>query len=217
MAVVESTKYTSIISLIIAIFELLGKAISFGEKVKRGFASEGLYRYRNYESTLELLDGKGRKAIFRKDFEIEFIQDPITSITDIGWVDGKGPLDYQISPGRLADQYKSGHRWHLLISLRRSMHRGDKEKFQVRWKIRDGFLKPDGYWQTDITHRFDTLSVSVVFPKSRPPKEWFVEEANKKRTYTGGEKTKLADGRWKITWKLNNPTLFEQYILRWDW
>ena len=60
-----------------------------GKKVMRGMANEGIYETLEYESTLEIQNRKGTKAIFNKRKKIRYLQDNISAYQDYGWGDGK--------------------------------------------------------------------------------------------------------------------------------
>jgi len=180
----DPNKLSAFIGVFLSLFELGGKLWGFGSKVMRGFSSEGMYEVLNYESVLEILDKNGKKAKFRKRMDVRYLQDNIIAFPDFGWADGEGPLEYKISPGVPVDRYKSGHRTYVVISLRENRKRGDTDEFNIEWQIKNGFLKKDAYWQTDISHKFDHFAVSLILPKERPPYNVFVEEANRKRRYS---------------------------------
>lgn len=179
----DPSKLTSLISLLITSFELIGTAIKYGGKVKRGFSNEGIYKVLVYQSSLEILGSSGKHAIFKKKMVIKYLQDNVNTFTDFGWSDGKGLLNYQVSPGHPVDQYKSGHREYVLISLRKRKRRGEINNFRMQWDIQDGFLKPSAYWQTDVTHHFSRMVINVILPKNRPPRNCYVEEINTKKIH----------------------------------
>lgn len=199
--------------------EIFSEAWKFGRKVLRGLASEGMYEVLDYESTLELHDVKGTRATFQKQMKVRYLQDEIIAFQDYAWGDGKVLLDYKTSRGREVDRYRSGYKTYILLSLREVRNRGDEDEFQVQWKIKDGSLKPDGYWSTFVSHRMKHVQVNVIFPISRPPTRLFLEESNRKKTQILGNehRKRLPDGRWWVTWETEKPKLYEMYVLRWDW
>jgi hypothetical protein len=50
------------------------------------------------------------------------------------------------------DRYRSGHKTTVLISRREVKDRGDVDKFNIEWGIRQGFLRRTGYWETHVMH-----------------------------------------------------------------
>ena len=199
--------------------ELIGDLWKIGKKVIRGLSNEGMYEVLDYETTLELHDPKGHKASFTKREKVRYLQDNIIAYQDQAWGDGEILVGYKCSPGVPVDQYRSGHVTHILISLRDVKNKGDITDFQIEWNIHRGFLKPDGFWETEINHRTSQAKVQVIFPKTRPPQKVCIIEKNMRRTYDLGvdAKNRLPDGRWLISWEKKNPRLYERYILAWEW
>lgn len=213
----DPSKLSALFSTVLSMFEVGGRLLAMGVKLLRGFSSEGMYEILDYDSTLELLDIHGKNAKFNKNMVIRYLQDDIVSFSDFGWSDGQGLLGYKISPGVPVDRYKSGHRNYVLVSLRQRKTKGETDRFNIEWKIKDGFLLKDGYWQTDVTHKFGKMRLTIIFPRGCPPRRAFVEESNISRNHPIGQEhfRFLPDGRIKLSWATNKPRLYEQYIFRW--
>jgi hypothetical protein len=180
---------------------------------------EGMYEVLEHEARLELQDTKGRKAVYYKRQRVRFLQDNIIAYQDQAWGDGEIFADYKCSPGVPVDRYRESHRWRVLISLRETKNRNDVEEFHIERTIRDGFTKDVEDFQTEIAHTTRKLSLSVVFPRNRLPKEVLLIEQNAARTKVLGPSNRLTlpDGRQQVVWRTDNPRLFEAYILRWKW
>lgn len=179
----------------------------------------GLYEVLSHEVTLELKDGKGKKAIYRKQQQVKFLQNNVIAYYDMAWGDGDIFADYQCSPGIPVDRFRDGYRYNILISLRETKNRGDTTTFNIKRVIMDGFTQSDELFQTDVNHRMHHLSISVIFPKSRLPKDVMLLELNtnrSKRLDTHNLK-KLPGGRYKYMWETDSPRLFESYVMRWKW
>jgi hypothetical protein len=199
--------------------ELLGELLKYGRKALRGLTNEGVYETLDYESTLEIHNSKGTRATFSKRKKIRYLQDNIIAYQDYGWGDGEILLNYRTSRGKPVDRYRSGYKTYILLSLREVKNRGDVDEFNIEWNIRQGFLTQDGYWATDISQRTKRIKVNIIFPKSRPPLRTFIEESNRQRSRELGPETrrKLTDGRWRVTWEMKKPKLYEIYTIRWTW
>lgn len=187
--------------------------------VVRRLRGEGLYRVLAYTTVLELMDSKGHKAKLRKWEKVKYLQDNIFAFQDQAWGDGKILIDYDCFPGVAVDRYRLGFKTHILISLREVRSKGDIDNYTVTWKIRDGFLKPTGFWGTEVCHDTDFIRGEVIFPKTRPPKQVFLIEKNRQKTHVLDTEIakQLPDGKWIIGWELSKPKLHEQYILKWFW
>ena len=217
--IVKSAIQPIISSLGLSWFEIAGELWKVGRKVMRGLASEGMYEVLDYESTLELHDRGGKRATFKKRLKIRYLQDDIIAFQDYAWGDGEILLNYKTSRGKAVDRYRSGYKTYILLSLREVRNKGDIDEFNIQWDIRDGFLLPDGYWAASASHRMKKLRVNIIFPRSRPPQRLLLEESNRRRTRILGRdvQKRLADGRWRVTWEMKKPRLYELYTIRWDW
>jgi hypothetical protein len=179
----------------------------------------GLYEVLEYESTLELLDRKGEKAIFKKRQKVRYLQDNIIAYMDQAWGDGQFLLDYRCSPGAAVDKYRFGHKTYILISLREVKQRGDSDEFIIERKIKNGFLRRQEQWETDINHPTRQVAIRLIFPKGRPPlRVALVENIRQKTTLVDdSNQRQLPDGRWLVDWETNDPRLNERYVLKWEW
>lgn len=179
----------------------------------------GMYEVLDYETTLELCDLEGKVAAVRKKEKVRYLQNNVIAFQDQAWGDGKILLDYHCSPGKPVDRYRWGHKHHILISLGQVKSRGDKDEFQISWRIRRGFQSPTGFWATEISHPTKHIAVHIVFPKARPPKTALVLEKNRQKTEVLQKESfkRLREGNLSIFWEKNAPKLYEQYILKWEW
>jgi len=200
-------------------FQLLGRIWKIGRKIVRGWSREGVYEVLDYECQLELKDKKGNLATIQKREKIHYLQDYITSYQDQAWGDRNVFLNYRCSPGLPVDEFRLGHKTYKLISLRESRNKGDTDEFHIEWDMQRGFLKSTGFWGTAISHRTKKVIVKVVFPKDRPPLHISIVESNLQRTRDLAKDAQklLPDGRTMITWENENPRLYENYVLKWEW
>ncbi|MFC1878927.1 hypothetical protein ACFLZW_03340 [Chloroflexota bacterium] len=221
----EDNPITNYLSRLILYFlglpwsEIIGELWKSALKALRGQANDGMYEVLDYETTLELRDPGGKKATLKKREKVRFLQDNIIAYQDQAWGDGEYLRNYRCMPGKPVDRYRAGYKTYILISLREVKNRGDVGQFKFEWGIQNGFLKPDGFWATEISHRTKRIQVDVIFPKSRPPTSVSIFEKNSGRTHSLGEDaiTQLPNRKWQVTWKKSKPRLYEQYLLKWNW
>jgi len=180
---------------------------------------KGLYEVLDYEATLELKDKRGKRACVRKYEKVRYLQNNIVAFQDQAWGDGKVLINYRCTPGFPVDTYRSGYKNYILISLREVKNRGDVDEFHIDWEIHQGFLRPTGFWASEISHYTDKIKMRVIFPKTRPPLHATILEKNHQRTLTLSKDSflHLPDGKWEVTWERIRPRLYEQYILSWEW
>ncbi|MGB6680262.1 MAG: hypothetical protein WBF08_02915, partial [Candidatus Bathyarchaeia archaeon] len=98
--------------------EIVGEMWKAGRKMIRGLSNEGTYEVLDYETTLELLDHKGKQASLKKREKVRYLQNYILAYQDQAWGDGKILQDYRCTPGKPVDRYRTGYKTHILISRR---------------------------------------------------------------------------------------------------
>jgi hypothetical protein len=179
----------------------------------------GTYDVDHYSATLEILDSKGKRAIYTKREQIRFLRDQAFAIQDQAWGDGNIFADYRCSPGCIVDKYQEGYRWYVVISLRRNYKKGDQEELFIERTIEDGFTTANETFQIQIDHPTKELNATIIFPRTRLPKQVFIVENNFKQSQQLGpeHETHFPDGRVSYTWKVTKARLFEGYIFKWEW
>jgi hypothetical protein len=191
------------------------------ELAGRFFQSEvsGLYEVLEYESTLELKDAQGKRAVFSKRQKVRYLQDSIIAYQDQAWGDGEILLGYHCSPGVPVDRYRLGHKTIILISLRQVKPSNSQDEFYIQWGIRNGFLKPEEQWETEISHSTRRLKMTLIFPKGRGPEQLSIIEASTQlsRPLMADGLREMPDGRWQASWEVLKPKQYERYILKWAW
>lgn len=198
---------------------ILGDAWKVFRKILRGLSQEGVYEVLDYRSSLRILDVSGKTAQYIKEKKVRYLQDDVIAYQDHAWGDGKILLNYQCSPGKAVDKYRSGYKTNILISLREIKNRGDVDKFHIQWDMKNSFLKKEESWSTLITQRTKKITIEVTFPIRRKPYHVILEESNRRRTQYLSKDSfhHYSDGRIKVSYTIKHPRLYEHYVLRWNW
>ncbi len=180
---------------------------------------DGVYEILDYDSTLELMDERGKMAVFRRTQKVKFLQDNVIAYQDHAWGDGELFVEYSCSPGVAVDEFQDGDRWTVLISLRETKNKGDIVDFYISRIVRDGFTKDDEWRQTEIQFPTRRLRMSVIFPKERWCQRAVIQEKTRNRTLILGPAhfMHLPDGRQILTWEKKRPAQHETYTLKWQW
>ena len=150
-----------------------------------------------------MLDGKGKKAVFRRRQKVRFLQDHVIAFQDHAWGDGDVLAEYKISSGVEDDRYRDGDRWNLLISLRETKSCGDIEEFYIERTVRGCFTQPSEWRQTEIWLKTRRVRMAIIFPKSRPCKRAILHRRSSNRTTElhGDYLQLLPDGRQIVAWE----------------
>ena len=180
---------------------------------------QGMYEILDYDTTLELLDVKGKTAVFKKQQRVKFLQDHILAFQDYAWGDGEIFAAYHCSPGVVVDRYQEGDRWNILISLCETKSAGDITDFYIERKVKDTFTGPEEWRQIEIRHPTRRLKVAIIFPAGRRCRRAILQQRSRhKSTVLGPEHfADLPDGRQMLAWEARNIRQFEIYTIRWTW
>src|SRR5262249_6737323 len=150
----ENPSSSSLLSLLSILLnsDLIRTLVSAVVQLWNASRYRGTYKVEHHQVTLDLIDNGGRTAIYTKRQRMIFLQDNVFAIQDQAWGDGDIFAGYRCSPGVAVDRYKEGYRWKILISLRRTHNRGEREELVIERTIKDGFISPVGNFQTQIDH-----------------------------------------------------------------
>lgn len=179
----------------------------------------GAYEILDYEAVVELVDTKGKLALFKKRQRVKFLQNSIIAFEDYAWGDGDILADYKCTPGVVVDKYKEGERWNILISLRDTKSVGDVEQFHIQRTVKGTYIKDEEWLQTEIRRHTQRLKMSVIFPQKRACKHAvLVQRSANRSTELGPEHfDTLPDGRQMVSWETAHAKGYEIYTLKWHW
>ena len=179
----------------------------------------GMYAILDHDSTLELVDREGEKAILTRRQVVRFLQDNVVAIHDHAWGDGELFAEYKCQPGVPVDIYEDGSKHNVLISLRETKNRGDVIELWIERGISRGFLAQDEWFETEIDHWMKKLKLSIIFPKARHCRRATLSRRSTGKTtlLSPDRFALLPDGRQKLTWETTRPKLHDRYTLKWRW
>lgn len=190
--------------------------------VKRLFkrrTNRGLYEILSYDVTLDLPDPTGKTAVFRRRQKVRFLQDHVIAYQDEAWGDGDVLAGYRCSPGVPVDQFKTGSRHLILISLRETKNRGDIVEFNIERTVKNGFTQNAEWLEAETCYPTRRLRVQIVFPEGRECQGAKLIERRRDRSTELGQKYfgKRRDGRQTLTWLKKRPVQGESYTISWVW
>lgn len=199
--------------------EFLQKMTQLWKRLGMMLSPGGIYEVLEYESTLELNDGRGVGAHYSKREKVRYLQNNIIAYQDQAWGDGEILLDYRSTPGKAVDFYRSGRKSIILISIQNIRQFGEIDEFHIEWDMKNCFLGERESWETSIDHPTRKIRLNIIFPQKRLPRRvLLIEDSRHKSVLIGDEfLIQLTDKRWMVHWEIGRPRLHERYILQWDW
>jgi hypothetical protein len=130
------------------------------------------------------------------------------------WGDGNLLAQFEVAGARYLGEQSDGPRRVQLLGLDGpAAKRSATLRFTRR--IRNGFLKPDEYFESSVQRPTRQLRVTVLFPKARPPKLAYLVGTSGKSL--SQPRVTLRQGRASLRWALQSPRLGSVYSLRWAW
>ena len=90
----------------------------FRQKWVRRHQPQGLHEIIDDGSTLELMDPKGKLAVFKRRQRVKSLPDYINIFPDYAWGDGQIFADYKCSSGQIMDHCQEADCWNSLCSRR---------------------------------------------------------------------------------------------------
>jgi hypothetical protein len=66
-----------------------------------------MYEVLRYEAKLGLKDRGGKRATFKKQEKVRYLQDNVIAYRDQAWGDGEILINYRCIPGTPVDRYRS--------------------------------------------------------------------------------------------------------------
>ena len=165
---------------------------------------------------LDVVDGRGRTAIYTKREHIRFLRDNITSIYDYGWGTGDAFASHRVKPGHVVERRQVGSRYRSLILLPEPQNKGDEMTFTVRrlWK---GSLKGRPNWlEAEVHHNMRHLALGVTLPRGRRMKS--ARLFDRKGPMKPDPRVNVtAQGRHRVQAEISKPIVGNCYTLEWDW
>lgn len=165
---------------------------------------------------LDVVDARGRKAIYTKRERIRFLRDNITSIYDYGWGTGNTYASHRVKPGRVVERRRLGSRYRSLVILPEPQNKGDEMTLTVRrlWK---GTLKGRPNWlEAEVHHKMQHLELVVMLPRGRRMQS--ARLLDRKGPVKPDPRVNVtAQGRHRVQARITKPVLGNCYTLEWDW
>ena len=175
-----------------------------------------LYEIKDYQAGLEVLDAKGKRAIYTKRERLRFLRNDVTSLYDYGWGTGEAFASHRVHPGRIVERQKIGSRHRSLVVLPQPKHAGDEMTLSVRRLWKNTLTGHNGWLEMEVYHPTRRARLSVTLPRSRPVRSARLVET-RRRSSLPLQATTISDGRQRLQWSTTALQVGDRYTLEWDW
>jgi hypothetical protein len=173
----------------------------------------------------------GTKARLEKTKRIMLLV-PLILIKEFWWGDGKPPKhgDFTLTGAAqgIGRNFRQGSRRIVEIILDRQYAKGEELEYSYVKQLWDAFKSSTEWVETSIVSETNQLILAVVFPHTRVfksakairqigdlGKEYSL---NRIKSEEGDFRIELLeDGRSKLVWTIEKPTIGGTYTIEWDW
>ncbi len=168
------------------------------------------------DEELDLQDPRGERAVLYRRQRVKLLTSEPAIIRDLCWGEGNPLAHFRAQGASKLAVRREGSKSVILLALNRRGGPGETRVLRSRRLIRDEFSDPRGYFELLVERPTKRISLKVIFPKSRPPRETEAT-STPSRPHAQPVRHWLPDGRIALHWSQQNPVPFTQYSLRWSW
>lgn len=200
--------------MLVRLGPLAGKYVD--KLIVRLGAKEDAFEVQDYKASIEILDAKGRRAVYRKRRRLRFLRNHVTSFFDYGWGTGETFASHRVRPGRVVERRKIGLRYRSLVVLPQPQNRGDEMTLEVRRLFKNAYTEHPAWLEAEIGQKTDRLELAVTLPKHKSFKTArLLSRGRLVRTPLTIRPTSGVGERLVV--RVRKPRVGELYTLEWDW
>ncbi len=175
-----------------------------------------LYEVKDYQAGLEVLDDKGRRAVYTKRERLRFLRSNVTAFYNYGWGGGQSFASHRVHPGRIVEREVIGSRHRSLVLLPQPKHAGEEMTFSVRRLWKNVLKGHQGYLEMELYHPTRRAALKVILPRTRPATSaWLADARHQSSIHV--RPTTMSDGRQKLQWATTGVQVGDRYTLEWVW
>ncbi|WP_299938536.1 toll/interleukin-1 receptor domain-containing protein [uncultured Pelagimonas sp.] len=167
----------------------------------------------------EICDIEGRKLVHKNEFCIKAISDQVHGYTEQYQSDGYIE-NFSGAPGRIESITKEQSIYYVRNTFDSPLLLGESMRRTAYCEYYDSFMSEDEYWVFRQSNPTRNLTIQIVFPIERPPKNCagYVRKLNYDEEYHSPPRiVAREDRRRQIEWNIPRVGLESSYILRWKW
>ena len=138
-------------------------------------------------------------------------------IRELVWGEGKPLADYSVEGATCLGSLSEGNKQVMLLGLARSPARGERATVSTRRLVKNAVTGRDGYAEVLVERPTESLSLTVRFPRARPPLDARLVTSPPCRAGRRLACRYGRDGRPYLKWSAHRPDNHVVYSVRWRW
>lgn len=148
---------------------------------------------------------------------MRFLAEEAGVVRDLVWGDGVVFQRYAVTGARAVHARREGPKHVVWLGLPERPSKGERATVRSTRTIVDGFTEPDEYFELEVERPTRLLSLTLVFPESRPPRRASLSATPR----VSGKR--LLRTRWDLGPRpylqviLKQPRPFTRYRVDWSW
>jgi hypothetical protein len=159
----------------------------------------------------------GTVASFRKRNRLKCVRGQVDTFVDTLSADGAF-RNVRISPGDVVEKWAESGQSYFRSRIMRPLRVGHTVSREMSATLTDAFTRQEEYFELKIHYPTEVGSLTVRFPKGRPPKSWNAfERRGPDSTPFPFVKRAVRDGRAQLVMTVSKPRLDSGYVLVWEW
>jgi hypothetical protein len=185
-------------------------------KLRSGQTPPTSYENVSLDIVLDIRDPKGQRAVLERRQRVRFLTSDSGAVRDLVWGEGNTLVHYTAVGARRLGVRPEGSKRAVLLALGRRPQRGEQASVRSRRVIAGGLTQPAEYWEAMVERPTQRLSLQVLFPPERPPREAHLVASAGQPTHRIRVRYR-SDGRPCLSWRLRQPVPDCTYSLCWTW
>jgi hypothetical protein len=169
------------------------------------------------DEVVDIRDRTGATAVLEKRQQVRFRRSESAILRDGVWGEGEQLSRYSVVGARQIGMRHEGLRKTVLLAVEPRPVDGEAQEVRITRTMRHAFLEPTGFFDLMAERPTKRLSLKVLFPRSRPPRQAHLVEWPAERTMRRVPVRYAPDRRPFLYWKEMRPHPLTAYSLRWMW
>lgn len=200
------------------VLALANQAIPLAQRLLATFKRQPRFSYENLSVAIvvDLQDKAGRRAVVTCSQRVRFLVSEAGVVTSHVWGEGQRVRRLSLDGARSFGRRAEGSKDLLLLGLNRRPGALSVVSLKAHRLITGGFLKKDEYFEVSVERPTKLLSLRILFPKNRTPRDAYINADRATRDATRSVSF-TPQGRPQLRWQQRVPEVNRVYRLGWSW
>jgi hypothetical protein len=105
------------------------------------------------------------------------------------------------------------------VLFNKTILKNEEYSYHIMFDLINSFNNKTEYWALKGNGPSESISIKVIFPTNKPPRNWWVEERDRGlvKKFNENAKLKSLGSRKVLEFEIEKPPMDLQYVLKWEW